>query len=134
MSTDPTFNLGDFYVTAIAFKFKQFVRKHSDCNHVYLGLVLIHPRRVGSYSYFASVFNSLRPKLKRIHAVGTDGESALFTAMLDNFPSAVHLRCFRHFRENIFSKLKEVHVTDSAQLEILLDIFGDGLCPLHSLK
>jgi len=89
MSTDPTFNLGDFYVTAIAFKLKQFVRKHSDCNHVYLGLVLIHPRRVGSYSYFASVFNSLRPKLKRINAVGTctDGESALFTTMLHNFPS-----------------------------------------------
>jgi len=87
-----------------------------------LGPILIHPRRVGSYSYFASVFNSLRPKLKRINAVGTDGESALFTAMLDNFPSVVHLRCFRHFRENIFSKLKEVHVTDSAQLEILLDI------------
>jgi len=97
MSMDPTFNLGDFYVTAIAFKFKQFVRKHSDCNPVYLGPILIHPRRVGSYSYFASVFNSLRPKLKRINAVGTDGESALFTAMLDNFPSAVHLRCFRHF-------------------------------------
>jgi len=44
-STDPTFNLGDFYVTAIAFKLKQFVRKHSDCNPVYLGPILIHQRQ-----------------------------------------------------------------------------------------
>ena len=46
----------------------------------------------------------------------------MFTAMLDKFPSATHLRCFRHFRKNIADKLCELHVTDSAQ-EILLDIF-----------
>ncbi len=134
MTIDPTFNLGDFYVTPMVFKLKQFVRKQSNCNPICLGPILVHQRQqCGSYSYFANQLTTLRPKLKGIKAVGTDGESALFTAMLDGFPSAVHLRCFRHFRENIVSKLKELHITEAAQQEILLDVFGEVSEEQHQL-
>ena len=66
-------------------------------------------------------------------AIGTDGEQPLFTAMRDTFQSAVHLRCFRHFKENLVSKLKDLHITESAQEEILQDIFGTVSDSLHKL-
>lgn len=53
--------------------------------------------------------------------------------MCDSFRSAIHLRCFRHFRENIASKLKELHISDTAQQEILLDIFGEVSEEQHQL-
>ena len=121
---DPTFNLGDFYVTPIVFKSKKFVRKHTGDHPIYMGPILIHHRmNYSSYSYFANQLVDLRPSLRGMKAIGTDGEQPLYTAMRDTFRNAVHLRCFRHFKENIL-KLKDLYITEKAQEEILQDIFG----------
>ena len=105
---DPTFNLGDFYVTPIVFKSKKFVRKRSEDHPMYMGPILIHHRmNCASYSYFANQLVNLRPSLRGLI---TDGEQPLFTAMRDTFQSAVHLRCFRHFKENLVSKLHDLHI------------------------
>ena len=74
-----------------------------------------------SYNYFAHQLISLKPSLRDIKAIGTDGEEALYSALKDTFHRAIHLRCFRHVRENILSKLRELHLTQSA---IISDIFG----------
>ena len=44
--------------------------------------------------------------------------------MLDTFTEAVPLRCFRHFRDNLFRKLSELNVAKCGQEEILKDVFG----------
>ena len=49
--------------------------------------------------------------------------------MQDLFHEAVHLRCFRHVRENILAKLRELNLTPSAQDEIISDIFGKKISP-----
>ena len=131
---DPTFNLGDFYVTPIVFKSKKFVRKHSEDHPICMGPILIHHRmNYASYSYFANQLVNLRPSLRGMKAIGTDGEQPLFTAMCDTFRSTVHLRCFRHFKENIISKLKDLHIAECAQQEILQDIFGTVCGSQHQL-
>ena len=45
--------------------------------------------------------------LRNILAFGTDGEVELHKALATNFPNAIHLRCFRHYRANLSSKLKD---------------------------
>ena len=124
-TVDPTFNLGHFYVTPLVFQLKQFVKKHTEEHPIFLGPLLIHNRlNYASYSYFAHQIVSLKPQLRNIRAIGTDGEEALYTAMKNVFHEAVHLRCFRHVRENILAKLRELNLTQSAQDEIISDIFG----------
>ena len=66
----------------------------------------------------------LRPSLRHVHAIGTDGEQALHDAMLCTFTNAVPLRCFRHFHDNLIRKLRELNVTECGQEEIMKDVFG----------
>ena len=98
-----------------------------------MGPILIHHRmNYASYSYIANQLVNLRPSLRGMKAIGTDGEQPLFTAMRDTFQNAVHLRCFRHFKENIVSELKDLHITKNAQEEIH-DIFGTVSESQHQL-
>ena len=84
-------------------------------------------------SYFANQLVNLRPSLRGLKAIWTDSEQPLFTARRDTFQSAVHLRCFRHFKENLVTKLKDLHVPESAQEEILQDVFSTVCDSQHQL-
>ena len=44
--------------------------------------------------------------------------------MLGTFTEAVPLRCFRHFRNNLICKLRELNVAECGQEEIMKDVFG----------
>jgi hypothetical protein len=66
----------------------------------------------------------LNKEARNVLAYGTDGEEELFKALKYNFPYAVHLRCFMHFRENCKTQLKKSNVPEAHQKEILADIFG----------
>ena len=57
-------------------------------------------------------------------AFGTDGEKALVNAFENAFPNAIHVRCFKHFRDNIEHKLKSLNLESASCEEILADIFG----------
>lgn len=92
---------------------------------VYLGPILIHQtQKFSAYHYLASQIVGLKPDLKNIQAIGTDGEAALYNALKLVFPSAVHLRCFIHFKKNIKSKLQSLNFPAVVAQEILRDIFG----------
>ena len=41
------------------------------------------------------------------------------------FDKAIHLRCFLHFRGNLDSKLKELHIPKHERIEFLRDVFGN---------
>lgn len=122
---DPTFNLGSFFVTPMVFLHQVFITKRTKKHPLFLGPMLIHQRmNTEAYSYFAYQIQILFPTLRHIQAIGTDGEIALTAAFENAFPGAIHLRCFKHFRDNCESKLRDLNFSSFAQQEILADVFG----------
>ena len=125
MGVDPTFNFGTFNVTPTVYR--NLLLEHRTKGHspVMLGPMLVHhQKKFSSYNFFASTLISLRPALRNIIAFGTDGENDLYKAFSVNFPYAIHLRCFRHYRSNLSSKLKDLGIPSSVAETFLSDIFG----------
>ena len=90
-----------------------------------LGPMLVyHQKKFSSYNFFSFILISLRPALRNIIAFSTDGETELHKVFLVNFAYAVHLRCFRHYRSNLSSKLKDLGIPSSIAETFLSDRFG----------
>ena len=71
-----------------------------------IGPIFIHVRKdFPTYHFLMSSLVSIRPELALIKAYGTDSEATLEKALSTTFPTAVHLRCFLHFRGNVENKL-----------------------------
>ena len=125
MHLDPTFNLGDFYVTPIVFPLINYVQKKNKCPPTLIGPVLIHHQmQFSTYSYFLNQIVSLKPEIRQIKAVGTDGEIALYSAVKEHFPDAIRLRCLKHIRDSIERKLSELQFDKMSTQEIVNDTFG----------
>ena len=91
-----------------------------------VGPLFIHQqKKFASYNFFASSLVGLNSKLKNIHAFGTDGEKALFDAFTSVFTSALHVRCFLHFRGNLEAKLSSLGIPKEDRIEFLHDVFGN---------
>ena len=93
---------------------------------VMMGPLLVHQKKAfSSYHFFISSLVGLRPALKNVQSFGTDGEQALINALSIQFPSAIHVRCFLHFKDNIKFKLTSgIKLPMTATDEFLADIFG----------
>ena len=78
-----------------------------------------------AYHFFASSLVSKCPELRHIQCFGTDGEEALSQALSTVFPSAERIRCFLHFRGNIESKLRSLHIPNVVMKEFVQDILGN---------
>ena len=125
VSVDPTFSLGDFSVTCIVYRHLLFKDRRTGESPIMLGPVLVHQRKLSeTYHYFISSLIGLAPHLDSILAFGTDGEEALVLAFKKQLKFAVHLRCFRHMKQNILRKLKEMAFSQSETSEVMLCIFG----------
>ena len=125
LGVDPTFNLGDFFVTPTVYEHRLVKNKVSRKHPYFLGPVLIHvDRKYNTYYYFASQLKKLCPDMESLNAVGTDGEEALSSAFLAVFPNSIHLLCSLHKRDNIMRKLREYKVEEQVMKDILADIFG----------
>ena len=93
-------------------------------NPIILGPCLIHQTKLfRPFHYFASTLVRLRPSLAGIKCFGTD-ESELIKAFSAVFPSAIHLRCANHLRQNVKDKLSSLNIDTNVCLEIIADIFG----------
>ena len=111
LSIDPTFDLGDFSVTVTSYRNLMLKSCRTNKNPVMLGPMMVHRCKFfSSYHFFASSLISLNPSLIQLRAFGTDGEEGLYKAFATQFPSAAHLRCFLHFRDNCKTKLQQLHV------------------------
>jgi len=94
LGIDPTFNLGDFYVTPTVYEHKMLLSKVTGKRPYFIGPALLHQdRKYSTYYYFASEVKKLRPSITNLIAIGTDGEEALSSAFLLVFPNIVHLQC-----------------------------------------
>ena len=124
VTVDPTFNLGEFYVTPMIFMPKD-VCKNAHWAASNLSRTSTNTSDIELFKLLLLCNSAiLQPRLRHVCAIGTDGEQALHDAMLGTFTKAVPLRCFRHFRDNLIRKLRELNVTECGQEEIIKDIFG----------
>ena len=122
---DTTFNLGDFYVTAITYPHLMLEDIRTRKSPQLLGAILVHQSvNFSSFNYFASTLIGCHPNLRNLMAFGSDGDRALTQAFGHNFQFAVQLKCFVHFRADVTEKLKEHGFPTSVSKEFLADIFG----------
>ena len=104
---DPTFNLGNFYVTVTTYENLLVTSKKTGVHPVFVGPMLVHQRRTyETYFHFASELLKYRKTLSSLNAIGTDGEEQLSNAFGTVFPGAVRLLCSVHKRDNIWMKLR----------------------------
>ena len=109
LTVDTTYNLGDFYVTAVTYPHLMLQDVITKKSPLLLGPVLVHQSTNFSvFNYFASTLVGCRPKLRQVLAFGSDGDKALVEAFTHNFPYAIQLRCFIHFQRNVAEKLKNL--------------------------
>jgi len=127
LSIDPTFSLGDFNVTCITYRHLLVTDGRTGQSPVMLGPLFVHQSKsFSAYQFFASSLLGIQPKLIGILSFGTDGEDALVKAFKQQLQFAVHLRCFRHMRQDIKRKLAtDMGFPDNIVSEILADIFGN---------
>jgi len=134
MGIDPTFNFGDFNVTPIAFRYLLLEHRKEGHSPIMLGPLLVHQqKKFSSYHFFSSTLISLCPSLRNVKCFGTDGETQLFQAFQTQFPEAIHLRCFRHFRANVTNKLKSIGMSSNVIDDYVKDIFGTTVDGVHEI-
>ena len=77
-------------VTVTAYK-NLMLKKLDGTAPTFIGPMLVHQRKLKeSYHYLISSIIGAHPPLSHILAVGTDGESNLSAAILNNLPFAQH--------------------------------------------
>jgi hypothetical protein len=130
LGIDPTIHFGDFDNTATTYRHqmleentpgKHMLNRHS----VFVGPACIHKKKDPQFYYnFLSTLVAKNNELRKMKAIGTEGEAALSNALLMAFENAVHLRCLNHANKNVKNKLKDIGVSKSDKIRILTDIFG----------
>ena len=81
LSIDPTFSLGDFSVTCIAYRNLLVANSRTGESPIMLGPMLVHQcKQYATYHFFVSSLVGITPKLSSILAFGTDGEEAVVKA------------------------------------------------------
>ena len=101
-------------------------KRTGNSNPVMLGPVLIHfSKSKAVYRKFLDTLVQKRPALKSLKAFGTDGEVALFEALHESFPEALHLRCFRHFRKNLTEVIRHSGL-QAHEDQFVEEVFGSN--------
>lgn len=124
ISIDPNISMGDFSVTCITYRNLLVKDTRTGQLPIMLGPVFVHQSKSYEiYNFFASALIGIKQELSRILAYGTDGEAALVNPFKQQFCFAIHLRCFRHMRQDIQRKLNEMGFSANVVAEILSHIF-----------
>lgn len=125
ITVDPTFDLGNFYVTPVSFR-NTFIENRQGSSGVFCGPLMIHYKKTRhSYYQLFRVMNECVPELENLHFYGTDGENELIRALEQAYPDAQGLRCFRHMEGALKEKLKalklvHLHATLIDQIKLIL--------------
>ena len=90
----------------------------------FIGPILHHQMTYGTYSYFLNHLLALKPDIRHVKAVGTDGELALCNALKDSVPQAIHLRYLKHIKDAIERRLHDLKFDKESVHTIIADIFG----------
>ena len=136
LTVDTTFNLGDFFVTPMTYHHLFLECIHTGKHPIMIGPMLVHQcMQFATFNYFASTLIGSNKRIRNVLAFGTDGDKNLTEALDHNFPFALQLRCFIHFKKNVQEKLRDLGLPSHTSQQFLDDIFGkqDGNLKIEGL-
>ena len=124
LGVDSTYNIGPCFVTITTYRHLQFLTKEN-VHPVMLGPTIIHARKeYQSYFSLPSDMLRLEPKIAGMRVFGSDSEKKFHKQFSNLFPTAIHLLCDLHMKDNIQNKLKDLQFRNCEKEEILADTFG----------
>ena len=109
---------------------------HNGIHPSMIGPMLVHQRmQFATFNYFVSTLIGSNQQMRNVLAFGTDGDKNLTEALGHNFPFALQLRCFIHFKKNVQKKLRDLGLPRHISQQFLDDIFGkhDGNLKIEGL-
>ena len=125
LGADTTFNVGDFLTTITTYRHLLLIDKRTCESPVLIGPVLLHQSKTKrSYLSLSSQISFEAPSLS---VFGTDGDKQLYDAFQLSFPSAQHLLCDIHMKDNIEMKLSDLKISDENKFRISDLIFGSRI-------
>ena len=125
LQIDPTYDLGNFYVTVTQYEHLLLRSKRTGVHPAMVGPVMIHQKKEQeTYSNLSQFLCTKRQALKKLKSFGTDGERGLGNAFLETCPSSIQLRCFIHFRRNLIDYMRKIGIDQFNQTKICADILG----------
>lgn len=133
---DPTFELGDYYLTTSWYRYPNILNKNTMQSVLMPGPFMVHARReAGDYEFFGRHITECLGG-KKIHAWGTDGEQALIKGLssTDAFRDSIHLICMLHARKKVRSELAKLKYSETEIEEVLTDIYGSETQGCHRTR
>lgn len=120
LGADPTYNIGNFYVTLTTYRHLMLTNAKG-VSPVMIGPALIHYQKAFD-SYFQLPANMLRyhKALSGLKCIGTDGEVNVYEALKSVFHDANHLLCDIHVRDNIETKLTDLGIKGEVRYVLCL--------------
>lgn len=126
LQIDPTFCLGQFYLTCTTFRHKKFINASNNLPALLPGPCMLHAtREITDYEHFGRHISRLLGD-KTVAFVGTDGEKALISGLhrTESFSNSLWLLCMNHAKDNCLRKMTELGITKELQHKIVRDIYG----------
>ena len=123
VGVDATFQIAGFYFTFTTYRNLMLTTEKG--NHpVFIGPGILHKQKLyTSYKTLPLLMSKYCAGTSGILVYGTDGEENMAKALADAYPTAKHLRCDIHMRDNVKRKLSEIGITGTVASEIVFDIF-----------
>ena len=117
LSYDTTFNLGDFYLSALIFRHTAF--KGNPCIP---GVFLLHERKFTStHQNFFRTLKAMVPSLNRSQSpIVTDQEKAIINAIAAEVPQMPHVYCWNHVLQDMCRWLRE-HGAPSEDVTVYME-------------
>lgn len=129
LQIDPTFSVGNFYLTCTTFRHPNFENSGNRKEVLMPGPYFLHAtRKEEDYEYFGrTLSNAIKNKL--VTCVGTDGEKALKNGLqkCHSFKVSTWVICMLHAKENCQRKMSELGISQDACQKILGQIYGTEL-------
>lgn len=124
VGVDATFQITGFYFTFTTYR--NLILTTEKGNHpVFIGPGILHKQKLyTSYKTLPLLMSKYCAGTSGVLVYGTDGEENMAKAFSDSYPTAKHLRCDIHMRDNVKQKLSEIGIAGNVASEIVFDIFG----------
>lgn len=121
---DKTFNLGSCFVSALTYKHKAVIQRETSDHPIMLGPMMLHFD--SDYETYFTFLSHIRVKTGDTDIIfGSDEEKAITKAIHNAFPSATHLLCTKHMKDNIRRNLQDkVGCSREDREKIVKTIFG----------
>jgi len=136
LSLDSTYDVGNYFVTNTCFENLKVVHadgKYRGRHPLEMGPTFVHTNKdTHAFVGFFSSILRMKPDLKTIQAIGSDGDEAIMNASLICFQDSLKVLCSNHKKENIERKLKgDYRAREAASNHLLSDIFGKDCGPIY---